>query len=97
MHSQLVILAVLARAGTAMTGLQIVRDEPERLAMGSVYIHLLRLQDLGEVTSELEPLPSKPRLQVPVRCYRITARGRKRLSDSSQEANLPGNAGLAGA
>lgn len=91
------ILQLLATHGE-MYGLDMIRQD-DRLKMGTIYLHLGRLEDEGKVTGRKEDPKSPSQLQR--RLYTITDVGRKARVDAIHHAApagviqpFPGSAAL---
>jgi DNA-binding PadR family transcriptional regulator len=79
----------LLRSGSALYGLELVKESDGSLKRGTIYVTLGRMEEKGYVTSEKEASQSHSGL--PRRTYRISGLGSKLLSATELAAAIVGS------
>lgn len=81
-EKQMLILQILSRnRNKEMYGLEIIDASDGKLSQGTVYVHLARLEENGDITSRKEESP--PAGCTPRRLYRLTDQGWRRSNQES--------------
>lgn len=83
------ILRLLTDSGGEGFGLDLVERSGKKLARGTVYVTLERMQDKGYVVSRRETLTDSDEQTIPRRIYRVTALGNRVLSTLNIWAAMP--------
>jgi DNA-binding PadR family transcriptional regulator len=80
------ILRLLTEAGGESYGLDLVQRSGKKLARGTVYVTLDRMEDKGYVKSRRETLSQSDSQAIPRRLYRVTGLGQRVLGAAQQWA-----------
>lgn len=83
------ILRLLTDRGGEGYGLDLVERSGKKLARGTVYVTLERMEDKGYVKSRREMLAQDDSQAIPRRIYRVTALGHQVLSTADTWAAMP--------
>ena len=87
---ELLILRILLKHHPKeMYGLEIVKESEGKLHRGVIYVHLARMEEIGEVSSR-EEFPT-PDIGIPRKLYRLTNGGYKRVREAEPVESISGN------
>ena len=83
------ILQLLASSGGEGFGLDLIERSGNKLARGTVYVTLDRMEDKGYVKSRRESIAQSDSQAIPRRLYRVTALGHRVLATAESWAAEP--------
>jgi DNA-binding PadR family transcriptional regulator len=82
------ILRLLTEAGGESYGLHLVKRSGKKLARGTVYVTLDRMEGKGYVRSRRDSFSQSDSQAVPRRVYRLTGLGQRVLAAAQQSAGV---------
>jgi DNA-binding PadR family transcriptional regulator len=83
------ILSLLAESGWEGFGLDLVERSGNKLARGTVYVTLDRMEDKGYVKSRRESIAQSDTQAIPRRIYSVTGLGQRVLATAQRWAAEP--------
>ena len=83
------ILRLLADSGGEGFGLDLIERSGNKLARGTAYVTLDRMEDKGYVKSRRESIAQSDSQAIPRRLYRVTALGQRVLATAEMWAAEP--------